>query len=115
MTQLQTILFGSYTPPVSLVVGTRQHKMLWHGKARPAPYVEPAKRAYVSATSDNILACVKANPGLTITQIVAKTGIAKTGVRTILSKLKDSQAIRLERGAKRVSGGGVQEGTWWPA
>ena len=113
MTQLQTILFGRFVPPANNIVGTRQHKMMWEGKTRPAPYVEPIKRTYVSAKADTILACIKANPGLTITGIVKTTGIAKTGVRTVLSKLKEDQAIRLERGAKRVSGGGIQEGTWW--
>ena len=112
MTPLQNILFGQFVPPVT-VAGTRQHRMLWDGKTRPAPYVEPVKRTYVSAKADTILDCIKANPGLTITQIAKTTGIAKTGVRTMLSKLKEEQAIRLERGAKRAAGGGIQEGTWW--
>lgn len=113
MLSLQTILFGEWQPPPPELITTRQHKMLWNGKTRPAPYVEPVKRTYASATEDKVFACIKANPGLTITQITAETGIAKTGVRTMLSRLKNDMAIRLERGEKRPSGGGVQEGKWY--
>lgn len=104
MTNLQTILYGRFTPPP--ITRTVKHTILHTGKKPPPRYVAPpSKPNYLLMDADRAFTYIKANPGACCKDIAESLGRHISYTYRIRDMLNEQGRITSVRGKPIKRGG----------
>ena len=101
---LQTILYGSFTPPLASRV--IRHRVMTHKGEKYEPYKpkhKPQNNAYMYA--DEVYEVIKANPGICSIEIAEKLGKSVTRIYRLRDILYDQDRIEGVKGKPQRRGG----------
>lgn len=103
---LQTILYGEFTPP--LEVTTRKHRIMYDGKGytpyTPSAYVPPKPNLQRDTTA-KLLKLIGEHPGICTNELSEMTGRAKSYVYRMLIEMRELNMVVAVRGKPPRRGG----------